>query len=94
LRTAARVDRRDEPRRLALVVGRASAPRGRPASRAPSAQHPGTRGPPRAILPSKDRASNVRNSVELLAQVPFDGGSVFAPRCWLRRALELLEKRN
>jgi len=33
--------------------------------------------------------------LQLLAQVPFDGGSVFAAAvARLRRALELLEKRN
>src|SRR6266853_1974808 len=38
---------------------------------------------------------HVRNALQLLAQVPFDGESVFAAAvARLRRALELLEKRN
>jgi len=90
------VDRRAEPRRLTLVV--APRERRRVVDRRRGAERRSTlerRGRPPRDPSLEGPGEHVRNALQLLAQVPFDGESVFAAAvARLRRALELLEKRN
>src|SRR5882672_6835596 len=75
-----------------LTISRLLADRRRGAERRSTLERRGR--PPRD--PSLEGpGEHVRNALQLLAQVPFDGESVFAAAvARLRRALELLEKRN
>ena len=90
------VDRRAEPRRLALVV--APRERRRVVDRRRGAERRSTlerRGRPERDPSLEGPGEHLRNALQLLAQLQFGGEPVFdAAVARLRRALELLEKRR
>jgi hypothetical protein len=89
------VDRRAVPRRLALAA--ATRERRRVVDRRRGAERRSTlerRGRPQRDPSLEGPGEHVRNALQLLGQMPFDGEPVFlAAVARLRRALELLEKR-